>query len=283
VSTSEIAQLPWSLWRRQIAAVLRLELKKSFLSRRGLWIYLLAMGPLLLTAGHSLHVMSTGRQFCSIAEDSMAFATIFQLFYLKFGIFFGCVAVFTNLFRGEVLERTLHYYFLAPVRREVLLVGKYLSGLTAATVLFTASAGIAYLTISMHFGQEYWKYIFNGPGGAQLLWYMAIAALACVGYGSIFLMMGLVYRNPMVPAAVIMVWEGINGFLPPLLKKFSIIFYLKSLCPVDVPLPGALALLALEADPVPAWLAIPGLLAVSLGILYLAARRIRRFQISYSE
>ena len=105
---------------------------------------------------------------------------------------------------------------------------------------------------------------------------MAIAALACVGYGSIFLMMGLVYRNPMVPAAVIMVWEGINGFLPPLLKKFSIIFYLKSLCPVDVPLPGALALLALEADPVPAWLAIPGLLAVSLGILYLAAGRIRR-------
>ena len=113
MSIGEIAQLPWSLWRRQIAAVLRLELKKSFLSRRGLWIYLLAMGPLLLTAGHSLHVMSTGRQFCSIAEDSMAFATIFQLFYLKFGIFFGCVAVFTNLFRGEVLERTLHYYFLA--------------------------------------------------------------------------------------------------------------------------------------------------------------------------
>ena len=280
---SEMAKLPWALWRRQIGAVLRLELKKSFLSRRGLWIYLLALGPILLTAGHSLHVMSTGHTFCSIAEDSMAFATIFQFFYLKFGIFFGCVAVFTNLFRGEVLERTLHYYFLSPVRREVLLVAKYLSGLTAATVLFTASAAIAYLTISMHFGQEYRKFILNGPGAQQLLWYVAIAALACIGYGAIFLMMGLVYRNPMVPAAVIMIWEGINGFLPPLLKKFSVIFYLKSLCPVDVPLPGGLALLALEADPVPAYLAIPGLLVVSLAILYLAARRVAKFQISYSE
>ena len=43
-----------------------------------------------------------------------------------------------NLFRGEVVDRSLHYYFLAPVRREVLVVGKYLSGLIATIALFTA-------------------------------------------------------------------------------------------------------------------------------------------------
>jgi ABC-type transport system involved in multi-copper enzyme maturation permease subunit len=274
----------WALWKRQAAGILRLELKKSFFARRGLWIYLLALGPLFLTVGHSLYTStrSSGPR-CSIAEDSMVFAAMFQFFYLKFAIFFGCVAVFTNLFRGEVLERTLHYYLLAPVRREVLLAGKYLSGLTATTVLFAASVGLAFLSISSHFGQEYWNYILRGPGLAQLGWYVAIAMLACVGYGAIFLFMGLLYRNPMIPAAVVMVWEGINGFLPPLLKKFSVIFYLKSLCPVDVPLPGPLSILALEADPVPAWLAIPGLIVVSGMILYLASRRARRFQISYSE
>ncbi len=273
----------WALWRRQTAGILRLELKKSFFARRGLWIYLLALGPLFLTVGHSLYTSARGTVRCSIAEDSMVFAAMFQFFYLKFAIFFGCVAVFTNLFRGEVLERTLHYYLLTPVRREVLLAGKYLSGLIATAVLFAASVGLAFLTISSHFGQEYWNYILRGPGLAQLVWYVAIAILACVGYGAIFLFMGLVYRNPMIPAAVVMVWEGINGFLPALLKKFSVIFYLKSLCPVDVPLPGPLSILALEADPAPAWLAIPGLVVVSGMILYLASRRARKFQISYSE
>ena len=273
----------WALWKRQTAGILRLELKKSFFARRGLWIYLLALGPLFLTVGHSLYTSARGVVRCSIAEDSMVFAAMFQFFYLKFAVFFGCVAVFTNLFRGEVLERTLHYYLLAPVRREVLLAGKYLAGLTATSVLFAASVGLAFLTISSHFGQEYWNYILRGPGLVQLGSYVGIAMLACVGYGAIFLFMGLVYRNPMIPAAVVMVWEGINGFLPPLLKKFSVIFYLKSLCPVDVPLPGPLSLLALEADPVPAWLAVPGLIVVSGIILYLASRRAHRFQISYSD
>ena len=45
----------------------------------------------------------------------------------------------------------------------------------------------------------------------------------------------------MIPAAAVFVWENLNPFLPALLKKFSIIFYLKSLLfhrqlPPDEPL-----------------------------------------------
>src|ERR1700733_9881174 len=40
----------------QIAAVMRLELRKSFFSRRGLWIYLLAIGPALLYLIHAIDV-----------------------------------------------------------------------------------------------------------------------------------------------------------------------------------------------------------------------------------
>ena len=90
----------WALWRRQMAGILRLELKKSFFAKRGLWIYLLSLGPLVLTIGHSIYTSARGVVRCSIAEDSMVFAGTFQFFYLKFAVFFGCVAVFTNLFRG---------------------------------------------------------------------------------------------------------------------------------------------------------------------------------------
>ena len=213
----------------------------------------------------------------------MVFAGIFQFFYLKLGIFFGCVGLFSNLFRGEVLERTLHYYFLSPVRREVLMAGKYLAGLLAAVVMFAASVALAFCLHSAHFGAQFRDYIFHGPGLGQLGWYMATASLACMGYGAVFLLMGLLFRNPMMPAAVVMVWEAINGFLPPLLKKFSVIFYLKSLCPVEIPMPGVLQLIAMDAEPAPVWLAVPGLLAVSIALLAWAGLRARRMEISYSE
>jgi hypothetical protein len=60
---------------------------------------------------------------------------------------------------------------------------------------------------------------------------MLVTALACVGYGAVFLMSGILFRNPMIPAAVVMVWENLNPFLPTVLKKISVIFCLKNLCP----------------------------------------------------
>ena len=38
------------------------------------------------------------------------------------------MGIFSNLFRGEMLEKTLHYYYLTPLRRELLVAGKYLGG-----------------------------------------------------------------------------------------------------------------------------------------------------------
>src|SRR5579872_2996647 len=109
----------------QIYAVLRLELKKTFFSRRGLWIYLLAFAPVFLYAGHSITMLRKGKP-CDFGLDTNILATVFQVFYLRLAIFFGCLGIFMNLFRGEVLDKSLHFYFLAPIRRDVLMVGKFL-------------------------------------------------------------------------------------------------------------------------------------------------------------
>jgi hypothetical protein len=42
------------LWWAQIKAVIRLEMKKTFFARRGLWIYILALLPLLLFTAHTV-------------------------------------------------------------------------------------------------------------------------------------------------------------------------------------------------------------------------------------
>src|ERR1700704_3174101 len=110
MTASQITTMPWMLWRRQVAAILRLELKKSLFSKRAWWIYILTVGPVFITGLHSLFSSSMRH---SMGEDNMIFAGIFQVYFLRLGIFFGCVGIFSNLFRAEVLERTLHYYFMS--------------------------------------------------------------------------------------------------------------------------------------------------------------------------
>src|SRR5262249_31795324 len=103
---------PWRLWAKQILALPRLEGRKNLWMRRSIWIYLLAFAPAVMFGVHALD-SPMGRR-CNMGEDTRIFAYVFQIFYLRVGIFFGCMGLFTWLFRGEVVEKSLHYYFLAP-------------------------------------------------------------------------------------------------------------------------------------------------------------------------
>jgi ABC-type transport system involved in multi-copper enzyme maturation permease subunit len=265
------------VWRAQLITIIRLELKRNFLRLRGLWVYLLAFAPTVIIALHA--ITSHGR--CNLEEDTNIFAGIFQLFTLRLAIFFGCMGIFTRMFRGEMMEKSLHYYFLTPVRRELLVLGKYIAGVIAAICIFGSSVLIGFAFTNGHFGSEGTNFVFHGPGLGQLGSYLLVTVLACIGYGALFLLMGLMFRNPIIPAVVILLWESIDNVLPALLKKFSVIFYLLPLCPVEVPVQGISGLFTVVAEPLPSYLSIPGLLCVSVLLLVWASRKIRVLEINY--
>ncbi|HET9261946.1 MAG TPA: discoidin domain-containing protein [Vicinamibacterales bacterium] len=227
------------------------------------------------------------RRLLDFEEDRQVFAGIFQYFYVRLAIFFGCLGMFMYLFHGEMANRTLHYWFLAPARREVLLAGKYGAGLIASAVIFAGGALLAFAAMIWPHDpvevQAYW----NAGGMAHALWYASAAALGCVGYGSVFLAVGLYVRNPIVPAAVLLLWEGANGILPHAFQKLSILYYLQSLCPVPPPMdddaPALIRLLAAPAAPASRPGAILGLLLLTALVLWIAARAVRRMQISYGS
>jgi ABC-type Na+ efflux pump permease subunit len=268
---------------RQIGAVIGLEWRKTFLSRRGWWVYLVALAPVFLDLMHTLVSPRFRFRSHSVFQDSQMFAGEFETYFLHLGIFFGCMGIFSNLFRGEMLEKTLHYYFLTPVRRELLVIGKYLSGLIVALALIVPSAALSFWLMGKHQGPAWSEFLQHGAGFGQMGAYVLVTALGCIGYGAVFLVAGLFVRNPMIPAAAVWVWENLNPFLPSLLKKISVIFYLKSLCPVQVNVPPPLSVLVTDTDPVAAWIAVPGLLAVALLVLAYAAVSARRVEISYGE
>lgn len=267
---------PWSQWGRQVAAILRLELRKNFIGKRAILIYLLAATPILLMAALSAEITVQQSHSNNVGEINIIFANLYEGLILRTIVFFGCAWIFMNLFRGEVVDRSLHYYFLCPVRREVLVCGKYISGLVASLVLFSVSTAgsILFLYIGLaSAGVNYWSV----GGGHQAMAYLGITWLGCVGYGAAFLVIGLFFRNPIIPALLAYGWEWINFLLPPVLKRISIIHYLHSLAPVPVP-EGPFAMVA---EPTPAYISIPGLLIVTAAVLALASYRIRRMEINY--
>jgi hypothetical protein len=353
----------------QILAVIRLELRKTFFARRGLWVYLLAFAPVVLFLGNSVyttrekarlarmaaeHPVSTSAlkdlqigasqeqvvqalgepydrrtirfgvgparerrvvqrdfyrytdgqtdiglqfvdgqlQFINKAEPmdvpkaSRLFASVFQLYYVRLAIFFGCVGVFMNLFRGEMLDKSLHFYLLSPVSREVLMVAKYLSGLIATVVIFSVSTALQFMTMLRQFDSATVNAYLQDGGWGHLASYVGVTALACVGYGSIFLTAGLLFTNPIIPAAAVLLWESANLFVPATLKKISLIFYLQSLCPIAAPvdpnLQPLLAILISPAEPASNPLSIAAILIVTLAMLQAASLKARKLEINYS-
>jgi hypothetical protein len=129
--------------------------------------------------------------------------------------------------------------------------------------------------------RAYW----DAGGMTHAAWYAAAAALGCVGYGSVFLAVGLYVRNPIVPAALLLAWEGAHGILPEAMQRISILYYLQSLCPVPAPIeadaPTLVKLLAAPVAPASRPGAILGLLFLTAFVLWIASRAVRRLEISY--
>jgi len=272
-------ELSSSLWLRQIGAIVRLEMEKNFFGRRSFLIYLIALLPLLPLLVLAI-VVPPSNEWRDFNWLSGFYAAFYGGLILRTVVFFGCAWIFMNLFRGEIVDRSLHYYFLSAVRREVLVVGKYLSGLITAIVLFTGTTVVSLLLLYLpRFYSQSVRYFIEGQGFKQLLTYAGITILACIGYGAFFLVVGLFVRNPIIPAVVLYGWEWLNFLLPPLLKKISVIHYLNSLAPVPV----SEGPFAVVAEPTPAWIAIPSMMLVTVIVLAIAGRRIKHMEVRYGS
>ncbi|MBC7928050.1 MAG: ABC transporter permease [Bryobacteraceae bacterium] len=273
-----------SLWRGQALSILGMELRRNFISKRGFWIYGLALVPVIIVWVHSIFTMrGAPRMSHDLSKDTQVLASLFQLFLLRPAIFFGCLGIFTYLFRGEFVERSLHYYFLAPVRREVLVVAKYCAGSITAISFFGLSVFLTFAGMYAHYPQfEVRQWLLNGPGLGHLGAYLAITTLACLAWGSVFLWMGIRFKNPIVPAVVFLTWESANVLLPSWLRRLNILHFLQSLNPVNVQNQGPGSLLGTTAEPEHAVTAVLCLILISAAMVFLSIRELKRAEVNYS-
>lgn len=277
------AAAAWGLWRRQTFEVVRLELKKTLFSRRAALVYLLALAPPAIFAFVTVVTriyMPQDSDPLNIGDMPLEFAEIYLGLILRTVTFFGCAWIFMNLFRGELIDRSIHYYFLSPVRREIIIGGKFIAGLLAAMFFFTmTTVGSMLLFFLMKDAGVVRDYFLHGAGASQLAAYIGITCLACAGYGALFLVIGLIFRNPVLPALALYGWEAINFLLPPVLKRTSVIYYLQSLMPLK-PSEGDFAFVS---EPLSLAGSVTGLLLFIVVMLAAAAWRIRNMEVAYGS
>jgi len=275
------AEQPWRLYASQISVLVRGEVRRSLFSRRRIWVYLLAAIPVLILLSSDLFGPRSTEAWY-IERTTQVLAGIIQLYYVRLGIFFACMGIFTWLFRGEMVERTLHYQFMVPVRKEVLVIGKFLAGTLISIALFEAAILSCFYLAYARFGSAGSSYVFDGPGMSQLGSYLLVTALACLGYGAVFLALSLLFKNPIVPGIVLMGWETIVPIFPGWAQRLSVTFYLKHLCPVTLPVEGPMAIFTVVAEPVAPILAVLGLFSLAFVVLVLSCLLIHRIEITYT-
>ncbi|MDX9734154.1 MAG: hypothetical protein RBU36_08510 [Thermoanaerobaculia bacterium] len=258
---------------RQLGAVVRLELRRLFRGREGRATLFFALAPLLLaivglTARNT--PLTAGR-----AEN--AFAFVFQNLILQGTLYFGCLFTFGGLVRGEQIGKTLHHLLLAPVRREVVLLGKYLAACAVTATLFGLTSAASYLLLLSDSGRPAMLAHLGAGGAGRMVAYVFVATLACAAYGAVFLAFGQWVKNPIFPALAFWGWEHLNFLLPEGLKRLGLIHYLLSLTPVRVPE----SFLAILGEPLPVWVSIPVPLLFTAALLAFAAWKVRRTEVDY--
>ncbi len=269
------------LWVRQLTVIFRIEFGKAMFSRRALSSYALALLPVLIFATAAFESIDQGESvFNSIENARQIFGYIFSTLILGAVVFLGSAAIFTTLFRGEILDRSFHYYLLTPVRREVLVTAKYLAGLASAFILFGLCTVICFVLLYLPYGMgQLVSDLTSGIAIEQLGQYLGITVLACMGYGSVFMATGLLFRNPLIPIVLIAGWEGIHFILPPALKIFSVIYYLKGLLPIPMD-EGPLAVIV---APPPVWVSIVGMFGLCLLTVMATIFLLKRLEIKYTD
>ena len=274
-----LLEQPWDLWWLQARRLVRIEVRRNLFSWKASWIYFLAFVPTFIIL---MHLLFESHPAFALSDDTNVLAGIVQFYYIRLGIFFGCLGIFSRLIRGEMIERSLHFYLLSPVRREVLLLAKFVAGTISALALFVTAVIADFALMYLAFGPAGQEYVFHGPGLGQLQAYIAIVVLACLGYGAVFLLLSMMFRNPTPAAMLVLGWEAINPVMPSLLQKISVASYLRHLMPITVPGEGIFALLTVQTEAVPEWIAVLGLLTLIAVVLAYSCFRIRRLEIRYT-
>lgn len=183
--------------------------------------------------------------------------------YIRFLVPLAALFYATALIADEVEGKTLTYLLTRPIRRGAILAGKF-----AACMATTLSLSLPSLVVTFFLLMSARGWDAVGPAVPDLFRDMGVVALGMLAYGSLFTLLGVLLKRPMIPGLLfVFVWELVAN-LPGYLPRFTLTAYLRSLVRHRPPAEG---LAELFGQVLPAALCLEVLAGTVIVFLALAA------------
>jgi ABC-type transport system involved in multi-copper enzyme maturation permease subunit len=199
------------------------------------------------------------------------FGLMIWAFFVRFSVPVLAVFYGTSLIADEVEDRTITYLFTRPIRREAVLLGKYLAYLVCTLSVMLPAVVLV------------WLFIVPIGGGlaesfVDLLTDLGLIALGLAVYGAVFALAGARLKRPLLVGLIFVFgWETLVLALPGTIRRLTVAHYLQGLVPHVMPGDSALSLLQSLFTETPTLAeCLWGLALIEVVCLWLAARGVAR-------
>lgn len=223
--------LDFRMRARMLRAVFSLSLRRLALAPSLLAHIGIAAVPLFIVA--MIYIANLNRhRMPTLQEIHIATEMFLRILYLHFVIFFIANILGSSVMRQDRDEQTLHYFFLQPVRRWMVICGKFVAFLLVAGVICVVSFWTVYLAMALPSigGRGVAADLFThgrfGILGRETL----VLLLGLLGYGAFAMLMGGFFKSATY-SLFLLAWEAGLPYLPSTLKFWTFAHYLQSLLP----------------------------------------------------
>lgn len=255
-------------WLRMLRAAFMLSLRRLLRPAALVPQALLAALPLMIVGLIFLATMRHPNKIDSITKIHSIYEGFLRTLYLHFIVFFIANIMGSSVMRQDREEQTLHYLFLQPVRRWMLVCGKFLAYFLVSSAICVASLWITYLALGLTFtgSRDVIADLFTKGRFEILLRESLVLMLGLLAYGGFALLMGNFFKNATY-SILLLGWEVGLPYLPTTLKFWTISHYLQSLLPVRLnEMKDMFALLGDFAAPAHSYAVLLGIPIVFIGV-----------------
>ena len=190
-------------------------MRQQYRGRRSLALLALALLPLFIAVYWSAHPTE--------GSPEVFFFDFSYIIYFQFVIPVVTLITGTSLIRDEISSRTISYLVTNACSRTGLVIGRIIGYTIPAFSILAIPIVAAYVIVLGWNGSL-------GSGMSSLGILLAATACAIVAYGTLYNLMGIYLKHPlMVGLLFAFIWETVLANLPGRIPYVTVSFYLHSL------------------------------------------------------
>jgi ABC-2 type transport system permease protein len=203
-------------------AVFDLSLDGMIWGRRSLLMGLLVALPALLAVVYRV-VLASGAPGKTLAPLDL-YALVVAVFWVRNVLPLAALFHATSLVADEVEGRTLTYLLTRPIARPAILAGKFAAYLATSLAVALPAGVVTFFLLASARG---WSDV--GAAVPDLFRDLGVMALTLVAYGTLFTLLGVVLKRPVIPGLLFLFGWELLANLPGYLPRLTLTTWLRSL------------------------------------------------------